>query len=1050
MIYINNNTEIQTIYIPRQEELLYTHNSSYESGYTDGFESGYTSGVTHQKDLLSAETFTENGLYLRENGISAITVDVDLGESYESGYTDGYESGETHQKGLLSAETFTDNGVYERENGISAITVEVDLNAPYESGYTDGYSSGVEHTQALHTSTAFTENGEYQNENAWSSVTVNLDTAATYNSGFTDGYTSGETHQKSLMTSTALTVNGSYSAENGFSAVQVDVAQTGHTDQELQDAYDSGYTSGETHQKELLTTTAFTQNGSYTRQDGWSGVTVNLDTAATFNQGYQSGVTDGEQNIISTFTEFTATTNGQFGSSAAPITALTVDVSQTGTSAVLTAETFTQNGTYTPSNVTFLDYIETDGYEILFDTGVKMTKSGQTVILDFMPLNGEKHYDAYLSYMSQQDNDSVHQIWLRQASFNNNPSGNYWYSVGGISNQTIRNLFNANVRAYVVMSNTGITVNGVSSAVSTTEVNVTQGNIYLNGDMVGNQNYRCPYARYYGFKLIDDDGTTVLADLRPALDNTTPCFYDMVSETFIHQIGTGTTTGGNVISAASSFDGWSSVTVNVDTASTYNSGFTDGYISGETHQKSLMVSTALTQNGTYSRENGFSSVTVNVEQQDIKKILECKGVYFDFDEPYGIYGLNNVIVSATDLTVIPTTSGVGYNPIIGNSEYERNCSYLDGLDYVVEGTDSYSTTVVSGLGQTISGKPITYSVSSGGTFIDGVRQTYVSPIPFGQNSSIMLFGTAFLGADAQHNYGHGTKDTCRIGTIGFYSGWPVSESNCIALYEADSDGNGNPCLIDKISGCIRYPIYDTPEIGSSSCTLLTQYEVGFGDGYVSGYSSGYSSGYTDGAASSSGGSTADTQMLKTLIDRSITGVTFPSGLTKLGDYIFCECRSLSSITIPNGITEICNYAFQRCFALTSVTLPYTLTKIGNYVFSPISGLKDFEIPDSVTDLGMGVFSGCSELSAITIGSGVSTYNLYVFNNCKKLKTIYFRNSSIPRSVNVTSFPSGSTYADSGDMYVPSGSSGTYSTWATTDNTAKKSFSGWTIHEFVVQ
>ena len=62
------------------------------------------------------------------------------------------------------------------------------------------------------------------------------------------------------------------------------------------------------------------------------------------------------------------------------------------------------------------------------------------------------------------------------------------------------------------------------------------------------------------------------------------------------------------------------VTVNIPVQDYYNSGytsgFTDGYTSGYTdgveEQKSKLVSTAVTENGVYSRVDGFSSIDVNV------------------------------------------------------------------------------------------------------------------------------------------------------------------------------------------------------------------------------------------------------------------------------------------------------------------------------------------------------------------------------------------------------------------------------------------------------
>ena len=44
----------------------------------------------------------------------------------------------------------------------------------------------------------------------------------------------------------------------------------------------------------------------------------------------------------------------------------------------------------------------------------------------------------------------------------------------------------------------------------------------------------------------------------------------------------------------------------------YTSGVTDGIEEGKEEQKSLMVYTAITENGTYSREDGYNEIFVDV------------------------------------------------------------------------------------------------------------------------------------------------------------------------------------------------------------------------------------------------------------------------------------------------------------------------------------------------------------------------------------------------------------------------------------------------------
>ncbi|MBQ3414521.1 MAG: hypothetical protein IJH39_04070 [Clostridia bacterium] len=263
-----------------------------QSGHTDEeLREKYYSGMTYQKTLLVATAFTENGVYERENGYSSVTVDVPPLDNWDSGYTsgytdgttDGYRDGEEHQKSLLSAITITHNGEYLKDDGYSAITVDVpqtgvsinnqtktititdntattisyddgftglesviiNTDVPstgytqeeYDDHYSLGYRQGQYFQKSLLTTTAFTENGVYERENGWKKVTVNIDTDPYYNSGYTDGkaigYSSGITYQKSLLSAVTITQNGTYTRANGYSAITVDVSDSEYADQYL-------------------------------------------------------------------------------------------------------------------------------------------------------------------------------------------------------------------------------------------------------------------------------------------------------------------------------------------------------------------------------------------------------------------------------------------------------------------------------------------------------------------------------------------------------------------------------------------------------------------------------------------------------------------------------------------------------------------------------------------------------------------------------------------------------------------------------------------------
>lgn len=125
---------------------------------------------------------------------------------------------------------------------------------------------------------------------------------------------------------------------------------------------------------------------------------------------------------------------------------------------------------------------------------------------------------------------------------------------------------------------------------------------------------------------------------------------------------------------------------------------------------------------------------------------------------------------------------------------------------------------------------------------------------------------------------------------------------------------------------------------------------------------------------------------------SITSVVIKSGVTKVGNWAFADCRELAkvtfeapcmvreigeeafgrcaitNITIPDGVTLIDNAAFGECNKLTSIKLPESLRKIGKNVFKNTK-LSSLDIPAGVTDISEGAFGECNSLQTITVEGG---------------------------------------------------------------------------------
>ena len=74
----------------------------------------------------------------------------------------------------------------------------------------------------------------------------------------------------------------------------------------------------------------------------------------------------------------------------------------------------------------------------------------------------------------------------------------------------------------------------------------------------------------------------------------------------------------------------------------------------------------------------------------------------------------------------------------------------------------------------------------------------------------------------------------------------------------------------------------------------------------------------------------DTDVLKGLIEGSITELVIPEGATKIKLYCFQYCTSLKKITIPNSVMSIGMGVVTNCTALETITFegkPETINKI---------------------------------------------------------------------------------------------------------------------------
>ena len=183
------------------------------------------------------------------------------------------------------------------ENGEHSITadegyyglkrVDVGINIPVDDYYDSGYTDGIAEQKSKLIGLDISSNGTVTRPDGWSAVTVNVPTGSTiYN----------QNKELNIINngSTSVTFDSGYT---GLGNVYINTnVPTGHTDAEIVAAYNSGIT----HQKSLLVSTAITENGVYSRDNGYSSINVNVPTGSTiinqnknlnFSQNVETSVT---------------------------------------------------------------------------------------------------------------------------------------------------------------------------------------------------------------------------------------------------------------------------------------------------------------------------------------------------------------------------------------------------------------------------------------------------------------------------------------------------------------------------------------------------------------------------------------------------------------------------------------------------------------------------------------------------------------------------------------------------------------------------------------
>ncbi len=128
---------------------------------------------------------------------------------------------------------------------------------------------------------------------------------------------------------------------------------------------------------------------------------------------------------------------------------------------------------------------------------------------------------------------------------------------------------------------------------------------------------------------------------------------------------------------------------------------------------------------------------------------------------------------------------------------------------------------------------------------------------------------------------------------------------------------------------------------------------------------------------------------------NITALTFPEGITGIGDGVYKDCHLLESVLLSKDTARIGRSAFENSKWLKTVGRAGNLKEIGAQAFSGCQSLESIDVSDSLTVLGKRCFEHCCSLLDIHISYGLEAIPERAFFRCKGLKKLF-----IPESVKI--------------------------------------------------
>ena len=719
---------------------------------------------------------------------------------------------------------------------------------------------------------------------------------------YESGYTNGQDYQKSLLSPITVSENGTYSREDGYSSVAVNVPQTGYTQQDLDNAYASGYTDG--YQSGYTMGYNEGENAGYQ-----SGYTDGQETCEDCDDAYDSGYTDGYESGY---------TDGKHSS-----LVYVQDLIDEGYANVVTGA----GGTY-------IEILPTTPYSAsqVLDLGEvarnekQLTGTTNNIIVWNQELpNGWTNSNITSLYTNKQLNFS--------------PRGEMLWALGDVDNF---------------------------------EITFSGGGWIASDYPWGSYQSEGVFApRWNANKQAEYTSKGFLKTPKNLTVNLTGSFSS-VSQVMFTQVKSTT-----------------ALTINQQTG-TFSCHDVTGMFEGDSALVSLNITGAFNYGTWRTQHNVFDGCTA------------LTGI--PYSTSWSRENANN--------TIYPHNDGVRGSANCGNMF--RNCSSLTylGPTFNMEAI-SLSGCVVDNINQeALSGTlfycPLLSDVhiinlnNNNWNFADSSTFTYI-PAMSAASIEYLLNNVEDVTSQGGHSvtFAGTYKDSVSAAAIANAQnkGWNViwdgdsptpTGSTAVAItYSIPESNYATNITAGKASSFSNATLDGTTPINLKSTTYTGRYMFADAGTHVIEFTP-------------TGDTIGTREFAYTCV--KITDVTLPEGITTIGVECFSGCKMLTGVTLCNSLTTIGAQAFMNCSAMTEFHITSGVTTIDDEALRNCSALTGITIPSSVTTLGEEVFEGCSGLTVMEFESATppTPGNAYALGDVSYTFPIYVPASSV--SAYQTAYP----------------------------------------------